>query len=301
MGDSLNRLRRHAQMRADQAVTLARWRLARTRRPAPFDGDVRFALLTVNFASTRFLTLMLSTLVEQSSLDRVRRIVIAHHPSRDDDVEFVHALAAEVERVHVVTRRFGRSHAPGMRAAIRALDRFERTDPPERRANVLLFCDPDVVFRDPTTLEQLAAVIADGAAMAGEFRGPAHDPSIQASFLAVRRDVYARPDVVPWVSHGAPTEWLQRSVVKTGLPVAHFPSNVGGFILHRGRSSIEVLRTQAPRHAYATVAYRHPHFMGVHDGALIWAAVEARHAQLIDPANRAQLMDRLRCALDQGE
>ena len=41
-----------------------------------------------------------------------------------------------------------------MRSGVRALDRADaRAQDP---ANLLLFCDPDVVFRDPTTLGTLA-------------------------------------------------------------------------------------------------------------------------------------------------
>ena len=54
----------------------------------------------------------------------------------------------------------------------------------------------------------------------------ADDPDIQASFLAVRSDAYARPDVLPPVHHGSPTRWMQRSIARAGdLTVAAFASN----------------------------------------------------------------------------
>jgi hypothetical protein len=67
----------------DQAWTLARSKLERKDPVAPFDGDPRFALLTVNFSTTRYLKLMLLTLTDQNALSRVHPIVVVHNRSRD--------------------------------------------------------------------------------------------------------------------------------------------------------------------------------------------------------------------------
>ncbi len=291
----VNRLRRHGQMWTDQALTLARRRLSPPRAVEPFDGDPRLALVTVNFATLHYLQLMLLTLGEQDARSRIDPLVIVHHRSREGGDDFLRALAARVPRVHVVVRRRGRSHAPGIRAGIRALGRVERGTPPERRANVLLFCDPDVIFIDPGAVGAVAERVRAGAALVGEFRGPPSDPNIQASFLAVRRDVYARRDVAPWVSHGSPTLWLQRSIVAAGLDASHFPANADGHLLHRGRGSVEAVRTTAPLHRYATVATNHAHYMGVPGGAETWAETEARFAPLL--ADESALLDHLADAL----
>ena len=126
--------------------------------------------------------------------------------------------------------------------------------------------------------ELAATVVSADAALVGEWRGDRDDPDIQASFLAVRSDAYARPDVVPPVHHGSPTRWMQRSIARAGdLTVADFASNQGGFVLHRGRSAV----------ASSTA----PHYMGVPDGAGIWAAVEARLAPLLEADAEPELLD----------
>jgi hypothetical protein len=181
-----------------------------------------------------------------------------------------------------------------MRTGLRTLSRAERSDPPDARANIVLFCDPDIVFRDPQTLLGLAgAVVAHDAAVVGEVRGQGANPDIQASFLVVRRDVLARRDVRPPVNHGSPTFWLQGDVVRAGLPVVQFPSNHGGFVLHRGRSAVAATRAHAPWRSYATAPTRHAHFMGVPDGARIWEEIESRHADLLSPDAEPQLLARL--------
>ena len=71
---------------------------------------------------------------------------------------------------------------------------------------------------------------------------------------------------------------MQRSIARAGdLAVAHFASNHGGFVLHRGRSAV--------------ASWTAPHFMGVPDGAGIWAAVEARLAPLLEADAEPELLD----------
>src|SRR5262249_60438433 len=78
-----------------------------------------------------------------------------------------------------------------------------------------------------------------------------------------------------------------------GLPVFDFPSNHGGYILHRGRSAVEAAHELFPRHSYATADARQPHFMGVPDGPRTWARIEERFTELLRPEREEQLVDLL--------
>ena len=171
-------------------------------------------------------------------------------------------------------------HGPGLRAGVSHVRAAEYDVGPAGRCNVYLFCDPDVIFRSVDALRELSAtIVAADAGLAGEWRGDRDDPDIQASFLAVRSDAYAHPDIVPPVHHGSPTRWMQRSIARTGdFAVAPFASNHGGFVLHRGRSA-----------GRRTV----PHYMGLTDGASVWAAVEARLGPLLEADREAELLDLL--------
>jgi hypothetical protein len=123
-------------------------------------------------------------------------------------------------------------------------------------------------------------MVAHDAAVAGEARrvvSTAH-PNIQASFLAVRRDVFARRDVRPMINSGQPSFELQHDVVRAGLGVVDFPSNHGGHILHRGRAAVDAAGTFTPLRSYGPAASTEPHYMNVPDGARIWDEIEARHA-----------------------
>ena len=289
------------------AVDLARTTVqqhVRTRKYVAPPGDVeplhevRFALLLVNFSTTRYLKLLLATLSEQSAPELVRHLLLVDNGSRDGGPDFIERVRQHVPRVTTVERRFRLHHAVGMRAAVAALDDAERGLDDDLRSNVLMFCDTDVVFRSPDALRDLATCFTEhGAALAGEIRHAYEHSDIQASFFAVRRDVYDRPDIWPPVHDGAPAYRLQRGIWDAGLPVVDFPSNAGGHILHRGRTGVAAAATFHPFHPYATVTQNSPHFMGVADGARIWTEIERRHAALLEADGEDELMAGLAAAM----
>jgi glycosyltransferase involved in cell wall biosynthesis len=292
--DPIHTLHRHGQELLDQIATRCYHRLGPLDDATPFDGDPRLAVVTVNFSTTRFLKLMLCTLADQSELWFVQRLIVVDNDSRDGGVQFLRELDARVPRFHLVERRHFLSHAAGMRAGIRAVDCIDQGLTPEERVNLILLCDPDVVFRDPSTLRDVsAAIVQTNGALAGEVRrkGSGH-PDIQASFFAVRRDILARRDVQPFVNHGSPAYGMQASVLRLGLTIVDFPSNHGGYVLHRGRTAVAAATTYGVG-SYAGVANRHPHFMGVANGARIWASIEQQWAHLLDEDAEPMLLDHL--------
>lgn len=293
----LGRVRRRVAEGIDQAVIAGSRMIRRPTAPSPPPGrldEVRLAMVVVNFSTTRYVKLLLATLCEQSDLGLLRRLVIVDNGSRDGGPAFLAELRRRVPRVTIVERRHWLSHAAGMRAGVRALDDADVGIAPRLRSNVVLFCDADIVFRSPRTLVDLARVLQSGpVALAGEMRRVHAYPDVQASFFAVRREVYERPDIWPPVDHGSPAYWMQRSIQRAGLTVADFPSNHGGYVLHRGRAGVAATRVFRPRHHYASVRSHEPHFMGVRDGERIWSDIERRHASLLSMSGQTDLVDLL--------
>ena len=101
------------------------------------------------------------------------------------------------------------------------------------------------------------------------------------------------PDVEPFVHHGAPAYWMQRSLWRAGLRLADFPSNKGGYILHRGRSGVAAARQYQPLSAFATAANHGPHYMGIAGGAEIWGATEQHYSDWLRPEQEDELIDYL--------
>jgi len=288
--------RRFAEQSADRAWVTTADRVTRRPPVEPFDGVVRYALVSVNASTTHYVKLMLCTLAEQSHLGLVQQVVLVDNRSRDGGAAFLRSLAGRAPRVHLVENRLFLNHARGIRAGLRALGRIERDVPEAERANVLLFVDSDVIFRSPTALYDLTATImAFDAVLVGEVRhmGDNPHPNIQASFFALRRDVTARRDITPWINSGEPAFDLQWSVVKAGLPIVDFPSNRMGHILHRGRSASVAAARFTPLRSYGTVPGAEPHFMNVPDGARIWDKIESRHASRLGSAAEPALVESL--------
>lgn len=229
----------------------------------------------------------------------MRTLVVCDNASRDGAETFLQQLTAHVPEAVVVRNRHFLSHARGMRRALRALRDSEEAVPMGDRANVILFCDTDVIFRDSATTCRLADVFTEhDAAFAGELRRHMFPyPEAQASFLAVRRDWLEDPRTTPWVNHGSPAYWLQRSVWRHGGVGVDFPSNRGGFVLHRGRSGVAAASSFLPGHSYSTVSNRDPHYMGVPDGARIWGDAEERYRDLLTPEREEALAVRIGLAL----
>jgi hypothetical protein len=248
----------------------------------------------VNRSTTRYLKLMLLTLAEQDDLGVLRRIVVVDNASRDGGRAFATALADAVPSVDAVSNRVFLDHARGIRAGLAALERAEQATPASARTNLVLFVDPDVVFRNPTTLvAMVSSLTVNDGAFAGELRrNQRRYPDVQASFLLVRRDWLARRDVKPWVNHGSPSLWLQESIWDAGGTVVDFPSNLGGYVLHRGRAAVAATRQHAPRSSYATAGAT-PSFMGVPDGARIWDEIESRWSSWLDAEREPELVAHL--------
>ena len=288
----LDQVRRRLEERIDQAWALSCWKLGRRRPVIQFDGDPRFALVVVNFSTTRFLKLMLLTLAEQRPRHLLKRIVIVDNRSLDGGVRFLRALASRVDRIALVENRIFLSHARGMRRGLALLDALETDLDEKKRTNIVVSCDTDVVFRRADTLAELAGLfVRQDAAMAGELRvGIYPYPEAQASFIAVRRDCYARKDIAPWVNHGAPAYWMQRSIWQAGLAVVDFPSNRAGYILHRGRAGVAAARTFLPFSSYSSIENNEAHYMGVPDGAKIWEEIETRWGHLLRPEAEESLI-----------
>lgn len=286
------RIRRRAGMAVDRVVATSWKRFGPRRTAVAVAGDPRLALITVNFSTTRYLKLMLLTLAEQEHLGLVHRLVVVDNASRDGGPQLLDRLEERIPRCHVVHRRRRLGHGPGMRAGIRALDRIDGAT--ERPANLLLFCDTDVVFRSPDALTILVGAALHGDGVFGEVRaGPNPRPDIQASFFAVPRAAYARRDVPPLVHDGSPAYRLQQALVDTGTPLVHLPTNHGGFILHRGRAGVQAAAEHDHGQHRAAVRSQRPHYMGVPGGAAVWSEIESRHAELLDPSRQDELIDRL--------
>ena len=291
-----DQVRRRLEQLIDQMATVGHRAVFPSAPVPPFDGVPRLAIVTVNFSTTRWLKLMLLTLAEQDALHKVTDIVVVDNDSRDGGAAFVKKLAQCIGRVRVVENRHFLSHARGMRLGIGQLNVCGSN------ANVILALDTDVVFLRPDTLSSTLTHFAQGASLVGEMRDWVYEErEAQASFLAFRRDVYARRETAPWVNHGAPSYWMQKSIRRAGHRVVDFQTYQAGYALHRGRAGVRAAERFRPFSSYASVRDHDPHFMGVPGGPEIWQRVEDRWRGYLEPEAEQTLLDLLSNRLSGGQ
>lgn len=298
----LYKLQRKFGQSIDQLFAVLYKKLLSKPTKIDFDGDCRFALITVNFSTTYFLKLMLLTLCEQNQLNKVTRIVIVDNDSRDGGPGFLARLQQEISCLHLIENSFFCTHARGLRKGVAFLKHIERTLPSNEQSNILMFCDTDIIFRNPETLNALTEVYATGKYhFAGELRySDSRCPQAQASFLTVRRDVYSHRNIMPFVNHGSPAYWMQKSLWKAGFKLKDFRSNFGGYILHRGRSGVSAAGKYYPISSYAAENNHRPHYMGIEGGEGIWKRTEQQFSHLLKPENETELIEYLNQFLNQS-
>jgi glycosyltransferase involved in cell wall biosynthesis len=286
----LDTIRRQLEERFDQLGAVLKWQFTRAGPVPRIDNGIRIALVTANYSTTRWLSLMLLTLSKQSALSCVSEIVVVDNDSRDGGPAMLDELSALDARVIHVPNRWRLNHARAIRLGIRTLDRINS------RANVILAIDTDVAFLRNDCLHELMDIFKSGCALAGEMRHGGHGmPHAQASFLAFRRDVCHRWGILPWVNHGSPSYWMQRSIRRAGLPVFDFRSYEEAYALHRGRAGVLASKDHYPLSSYASVENNQPHFMGVQGGAELWQSIERQWSASLaenDPKNLARCINR---------
>jgi len=290
----INSMRRRLAQIFDQVVAVVYKKIAISPTGIKFDGQARFTLLTVNYSTTYYLKLMLLTLSKQNNLDKLKQIIVVDNNSKDGSSQFLQQLNIRSKAIHVISNKWFCHHARGLRLGINALDQIEKKLTCQQKSNVLMICDTDIVFRNPETVSSLAKVFErKQAAFAGELRYSDHVcPQAQASFLCLLRECYERKDIQPFVYHGSPAYWLQKSLWKAGLYLHDFRSNFAGYILHRGRSGVAAAKQYKPLSSFTTVNNQ-AHYMGVKNGKEIWQNIEKQHQELLKKENQQQLIDHL--------
>jgi hypothetical protein len=86
---------------------------------------------------------------------------------------------------------------------------------------------------------------------------------------------------------------MQTSIRRAGLTIVEFPSNHGGYVLHRGRTAVAAGATHGVGGWNVALTNREPHFMGVPDGACIWAEIEQSWTSLLETAAENTLLEHL--------
>jgi hypothetical protein len=287
---------KHAVWR--RARELRDWSSVLTRRAcqaplvdhAAYDGEPRVALVSVSFNTRELTKLMLLTLAEQPWARQLRRVLLVDNASSDGSFDFLTNLAA-ASRVSAVRNPGSTSHGVGLRFGLDWLEQADQALPSSQRCNLYWVVDTDILFLRPDSLPLLVEDLhRTQAALMGELQFDLGEPYAHPCSLLLRRDAYRDPRTLPFVDHGAPALWLERSLRRARLGLRDFPMRRDEHILHRGRGSIAEVNRLGLSHAYATVRDT-AHFHGNPRGAQLWQEAEARHADRLGPDNEQRAIE----------
>jgi len=282
---SLNRVRRRTEQAVDQALILVSQRVVPKPATTPFDGAARVSVVTVSFNTLRLTKLMLLTLADCWLHAQPRKLVVVDNGSTDGSREFLRRLSVSSPILHVIENRGQSSHAHGLRCGIRHIESIEREISVTQRTNVFLIVDSDVIFLSSDLFPRIIEVlIRQDAALVGQLQYDVGEPYAHPCCMLLRRDCYGDKRVLPFVNHGAPALWLQRSMRKAGMKIVDFPVLEESFIVHRGRGTIDAIPSHARFHSCATAPYHGAHYHGNANGEQLWYATESRFDALLKPA-----------------
>lgn len=273
-----DRVRNRIEQLTDQARSIPQlWRPPA--RAAEGDG---VAVLAVSFNTLALTKLMLLTLAE-ARCPEIRRVVVVDNGSVDGSADFLAGLRASA--VELVRHRGPATHGAGLR---RGMDHIRATDAlfPARRTGLVLLLDSDVIVLKSTLCARLtqACQPADVAA-AGELQFDVGEPYAHPCCLMVRRSCYESRGIWPFVHHGAPALFFQRSARARGRRVVDVPVRKEDYIVHRGQGTLETLAQFAPGHPNRWGRY-HAHYDGNPRGETLWQRAEQRHAERLQIGNQ---------------
>jgi hypothetical protein len=148
----------------------------------------------------------------------------------------------------------------------------------------VLVLDSDVVVLRP---ELIADAVAEQQRTGAALLGQEEDRELlPLNCLLLDPALVWRPRLAPFLDRGDPSEALQRSVRRAGLPLATFPFRHHSYVLHLGRGTLQALARKQdaghPLHAWALEHQDH-HFGGHPYGRQLHADFLALYAAEVAP------------------
>jgi len=283
-GVLLNSARRRLEEYLDQAAVRAAQPLRRRLPPSSFDGDARISVLTVSYNTLRLTKLMLLTLAESWCFPGLKYVVIVDNGSKDGSAQFLRRLAVGCKCVRLVEHRWPSSHASGLRCGMQFIGNLETALPENERTNLCLIVDSDVIFLATDLFRRMVeTLVGSDAGLVGEVQWDVGEAYVHPCCMLLRRACYEDDRVFPFINHGAPALWLERSMKKAGMKIANFPVLSESLVVHRGRGTVDALPRFAPLSSYGSGRYYGAHFHGNKNGRQLWMHTESRFEFLLSP------------------
>lgn len=293
----MGKIERRIRERTDQAEVAFVRTLSRRRKQSIQRGhSTSSSLIVVNFNTLDHLKLMLATLAEKGSDWNLNNIVIVDNGSTDGSWDFLKLLSSRT-RIYCVRNSGRTSHASGLRFGIKASKQI--CDNSQSGPENYFVIDADILFLRNDLLSRMVQMLnGEQAAVVGELQYDVGEPYAHPSCMLLHGDSYQDPRVWPFVDHGAPALWLQRSMRRIGMRIVDFPIKKDEYIVHVGRGSLAGIKAFAHRSPYASARVTDPHFHGNPNGEKLWVSKKIQFQDMLSPGSESKLIDYVKEALN---
>ncbi len=224
-----------------------------TRKPWPADAPSRIApeacrvgIVIASYNTAEILAGCLFSIFRILGDPRVQRVVVVDNGSSDKSPEMLLAMQ-DAGLIEVIFNRGQRQHGPALNQGINHLCRKQLNHPEQSRCNLIWILDSDAwILRADTLTASIDHLFKVDAAMAGEFLPSHMHPEIPGyihpcSMLMNPAHIWRHP-YPPFDRSGSPGLRMQKALVARGAKRLNFPFMANQYVLHLGRSTLNMLR-----------------------------------------------------------
>jgi hypothetical protein len=252
------------------------------------------AIVTVNYNTRDYIALLLWS-ISRTVRESLHSLIVVDNGSTDGSVELLTGCA-DAGLCTLIANDTNRYHGPALNQALSHLATVA-CEPMSEPARWVWVIDSDCVVVKPETLSAAtSAASAQHAALLGERRwDPWHRcDRLAAHSLLLDPEQVWQPNIARFEPGGDPSYELERSCLEAGVPVLAFPFVSEGYVIHRGRSTLDGVRerreTANGLYEWATT-HHEPHFELVPGARQTYARlVEAFH-QAVPVVDAASLVE----------
>jgi glycosyltransferase involved in cell wall biosynthesis len=243
-------------------------------RPDRIRSQPRVTVLSVNYNTRLLIAQLIYSIVSRCEPAELAHVVVVDNASRDGSRELLTALA-QGGLCHLISNSEQRYHGPALNQAMDWLVDQQTQRDDQLLTDYVWVLDSDcVILRDDTLRAATETLRSSGAALCGQRSSNAWHAEETIGLYSLLFDPAQvwRDPIRRFDDSGEPSLAMQLDCAGAGLRMVDFPFSSGGYVVHRGRSTLAEVyaRGETDNTHYDWARGHHaPHF-NAEPGAAEW-------------------------------